>query len=214
MGSHPPPAAGCDLSPPLRRGLLLSLHSGVTRYTPAARIATPRESLSSTSSAGTSPPARTGPTPPPPPTRCWPKRGRELVQALGYTVEALASGASMLTADGHSHAVAVFCAETDTFESPSSHFNGSSPVAHAFTLADKPLQPEPPPRSPNRGICWQTRPDLNPLAGRKVRGGGGRWHRYRRHPLPPQGTARRRHAGENESTSGSIWSYYPQTRWL
>ena len=65
------------------------------------------------------------------------KRGRELVQALGYTVEALASGASMLTADGLSHAVAVFCAETDTFESPSSHFNGSSPVAHAFALADK-----------------------------------------------------------------------------
>lgn len=65
------------------------------------------------------------------------KRGRELVQALGYTVEALASGASMLTADGLSHAVAVFCAETDTFESPSSLFNGSSPVAHAFALADK-----------------------------------------------------------------------------
>lgn len=65
------------------------------------------------------------------------KRGRELVQALGYTVEALASGASMLTADGLSHAVAVFCAETDTFESPSSHFNGSSPVAHAFALADQ-----------------------------------------------------------------------------
>lgn len=46
------------------------------------------------------------------------KRGRELVQALGYTVEALASGASMLTADGRRHAVAVFCAKTDTFESP------------------------------------------------------------------------------------------------
>lgn len=73
------------------------------------------------------------------------KRGRELVQALGYTVEALASGASMLTADGRRHAVAVFCAETDTFESPSSLFYGSSPVAHAFALADKPFQPEPPP---------------------------------------------------------------------
>ena len=68
------------------------------------------------------------------------KRGRELVQALGYTVEALASGASMLTADGRRHAVAVFCAETDTFESPSSLFYGSSPVAHAFALADKPFQ--------------------------------------------------------------------------
>ena len=65
------------------------------------------------------------------------KRGRELVQALGYTVEALASGASMLTADGHNHAVAVFCAKTDTFESPSSLFYGSSPVAHAFALADQ-----------------------------------------------------------------------------
>lgn len=32
--SHPP-AAGSDLSPPLRRGLLLSPHSGVTRRTPA-----------------------------------------------------------------------------------------------------------------------------------------------------------------------------------
>ena len=65
------------------------------------------------------------------------KRGRELVQALGYTVEALASGASMLTADGHNHAVAVFCAETDTFESPSSLFYGSSPVGQAFALADQ-----------------------------------------------------------------------------
>lgn len=30
-----PPAAGSDLSPPLRRGLLLSPHSGVIRRTPA-----------------------------------------------------------------------------------------------------------------------------------------------------------------------------------
>ena len=65
------------------------------------------------------------------------KRGRELVEALGYTVEALASGALMLTADGRSQAVAVFCAETDTFESPSSQFYGNSPVAYAFALADK-----------------------------------------------------------------------------
>ena len=52
----------------------------------------------------------------------------DLVQALGYAVEALASGASMLTAKGRSQAVAVFCVETDTFESPSSQFHGNSPV--------------------------------------------------------------------------------------
>ena len=61
----------------------------------------------------------------------------DLVQALGYAVEALASGASMLTANGRSQAVAVFCVETDTFESPSSQFYGNSPVAYAFALADQ-----------------------------------------------------------------------------
>ena len=37
----------------------------------------------------------------------------------------------MLTAYGLSQAVAVFCTEIDTFESPSSQFYGNSPVAYA-----------------------------------------------------------------------------------
>ena len=65
------------------------------------------------------------------------RRGRRLVEGLGFKIEALAINASMLTIDGRSRAVAVFCNEDEPFEAPSSRFDSVSPVSRALALADQ-----------------------------------------------------------------------------
>ncbi len=65
------------------------------------------------------------------------QRGRQLVEALGFHIETLATNASMLTVGGRNHAVAVFCDEDEPFEAPSSRFDSTSPVSRALALADR-----------------------------------------------------------------------------
>ncbi len=65
------------------------------------------------------------------------RRGRRLVEGLGFRIETLATNASMLTVDGRNHAVAVFCDEDEPFEAPSSRFDHTSPVSRALALADQ-----------------------------------------------------------------------------
>ena len=65
------------------------------------------------------------------------KRGRRLVEDLGFEVTQLATNASMLTIGGRNHAVAVFCDEDEPFEAPSSRFANTSPVSRALALADQ-----------------------------------------------------------------------------
>ncbi len=65
------------------------------------------------------------------------QRGRQLVEALGFQVETLATNASMLTINGQEHAVAVFCDEDEPFEVSSGRFEGTSPVSRALALADR-----------------------------------------------------------------------------
>ena len=63
------------------------------------------------------------------------RRGRRLVEGLGFQIQLLASNASMLTIGGRNHAVAVFCDEDEPFEAPSSRFDSTSPVSRALGLA-------------------------------------------------------------------------------
>ncbi len=65
------------------------------------------------------------------------RRGRRLVEGLGFHIETLATNASVLTIDGRNHAVAVFCDEDEPFEAPSSRFDSTSPVSRALALADQ-----------------------------------------------------------------------------
>ncbi|MCY4037026.1 MAG: hypothetical protein OXF64_06215, partial [bacterium] len=65
------------------------------------------------------------------------RRGRRLVEGLGFQIQSLASNASMLTIGGRNHAVAVFCDEDEPFEAPSSRFDSASPVSRALALADQ-----------------------------------------------------------------------------
>lgn len=65
------------------------------------------------------------------------RRGRRLVEGLGFHIETLATNASMLTIDGRNHAVAVFCDEDEPFEAPSNRFDNTSPVSRALALADQ-----------------------------------------------------------------------------
>ncbi len=63
------------------------------------------------------------------------RRGRRLVEGLGFHIQSLATNASMLTIGGRNHAVAVFCDEDEPFEVPSSRFDSTSPVSRALALA-------------------------------------------------------------------------------
>ncbi len=65
------------------------------------------------------------------------RRGRQLVEGLGFHIQTLATNASMLTIDGRNHAVAVFCDEDEPFEAPSTRFDNTSPVSRALALADQ-----------------------------------------------------------------------------
>ena len=65
------------------------------------------------------------------------RRGRRLVEGLGFEIQTLATNASMLTIGGRNHAVAVFCDEDEPFEAPSSRFDNTSPVSRALALADQ-----------------------------------------------------------------------------
>ena len=64
-------------------------------------------------------------------------KGQQLIEGLGYQIEMIASNASLLKADGHKYAVAVFCDENETFEMPSNRFDAASPVSRALALADR-----------------------------------------------------------------------------
>jgi len=64
------------------------------------------------------------------------KRGKDLVQGLGFGVDTLGTNASMLTVSGGQRAVAVFLDEGETFDAPAGRF-GTSPVSHALAIADQ-----------------------------------------------------------------------------
>ena len=64
-------------------------------------------------------------------------RGRQLMEGLGFGVEALRYNASMLTINGAKRAVAVFCDEEEPFEAPAQRFNNASPVSRALAVADQ-----------------------------------------------------------------------------
>lgn len=66
-----------------------------------------------------------------------PKRGRQLVEALGFGVETLSTNSSVLTITGAKRVVAVFLDEGESFENPATRFSGGSPVAHALALAER-----------------------------------------------------------------------------
>ena len=65
-------------------------------------------------------------------------RGRELVEALGFTVEARGTVTSVLRAgEGDTAtAVAIFLDETETYEGAAQRFSGASPVSFALAKAD------------------------------------------------------------------------------
>jgi len=66
-----------------------------------------------------------------------PKRGRQLVEALGFGVETLSTNSSVLTIVGAKRVVAVFLDEGESFENPATRFSGGSPVAHSLALAER-----------------------------------------------------------------------------
>jgi hypothetical protein len=66
--------------------------------------------------------------------------GQRLVERLGFSVDALSTAGSVLTARNAKRAVAVFLDETEAFEDPSARF-GASPVSHALALADREALP-------------------------------------------------------------------------
>ncbi|WP_420608748.1 hypothetical protein [Candidatus Poriferisodalis sp.] len=65
------------------------------------------------------------------------KRGRRLIEGLGYKIATLATNASLLTIAGRREAIAVFCDDSEPFEAPSDRFDGMSPVSRALALADR-----------------------------------------------------------------------------
>ncbi len=65
------------------------------------------------------------------------RRGRRLVEGLGFRIETLSTNAQMLTINNRKHAVAVFCDDDEPFEAPSGRFDNTSPVSRALALADQ-----------------------------------------------------------------------------
>ena len=64
-------------------------------------------------------------------------RGRRLVEGLGYGVEDLSVNTWMLTIEGRSRAVAVFCDEDEMFDAPAERFDGATPVSQGLAVADQ-----------------------------------------------------------------------------
>lgn len=65
------------------------------------------------------------------------RRGRDLVEGLGFSVESLATTASVLTVGGAKRAVAVFLDDGETFDDPGTRFDGNTPVSQAMAVADR-----------------------------------------------------------------------------
>jgi hypothetical protein len=65
------------------------------------------------------------------------KRGRGLVEALGFTVSHLGANTSLLLAGEDRRAVAVFLDEGETFDAPGARFENVSPVSHALAVAGR-----------------------------------------------------------------------------
>jgi hypothetical protein len=65
------------------------------------------------------------------------RRGRALVEALGFEVEEHSTTASVLRVSGTKRAVAVFLADHEGFEQASERYTGTSPVTHALALAQR-----------------------------------------------------------------------------
>jgi hypothetical protein len=65
------------------------------------------------------------------------KRGRSLIEALGFTVSQLGANTSLLTAGAERRAVAVFLDEGETFDAPGARYEGVSPVSHALAVAGR-----------------------------------------------------------------------------
>ncbi|MGV0787575.1 hypothetical protein ABQF33_11700 [Mycolicibacterium sp. XJ2] len=65
------------------------------------------------------------------------KRGRPLIEALGFNVKQLGANTSLLTAGADRRAVAVFLDEGESFDAPASRFDAVSPVSHALAVAER-----------------------------------------------------------------------------
>ncbi len=65
------------------------------------------------------------------------RRGQQLLKGLGFGVETLDVGTSVLTVSGRRSAVAVFCRDDEPFDSPVRRFDGISPVSRALAVADR-----------------------------------------------------------------------------
>jgi Eco57I restriction-modification methylase len=65
------------------------------------------------------------------------RRGRQLIEGLGYTIEPLPGPESVLLARGTRVAIALFLERPDEIEPASPHFGGLSPVSHALASADR-----------------------------------------------------------------------------
>jgi hypothetical protein len=65
------------------------------------------------------------------------KRGRSLVEALGFTVSQLGANTVLLLAGEDRRAVAVFLDEGEAFDAPGRRFENVSPVSHALAVAGR-----------------------------------------------------------------------------
>jgi hypothetical protein len=65
------------------------------------------------------------------------KRGRDLIEALDFTIEQTPKPVSLLLAKGTKVAVAVFLQRPDEIEPSSPNFDGTSPVSFALAQADR-----------------------------------------------------------------------------
>ena len=64
-------------------------------------------------------------------------RGQGLVKGLGFGVEMLSTGTSILTVNGRNRAVAVFCDDDEPFDAPARRYGGASPVSRGLADADR-----------------------------------------------------------------------------
>ena len=65
------------------------------------------------------------------------QRGRDLVEALGFSVDTHGTATSVLRIAGVKRAVAVFLDEQEGFEEAAQRFGGTSPVSQALAVADQ-----------------------------------------------------------------------------
>ncbi len=93
--------------------------------------------------------------------------GRQLVEGLGFEVEAVTTTASVLTASGAKRAVAVFLDDSEAFEEAGARFSGASPVSHGLAVADRENLPWVVLTRGRQIRLYSARPDLG--VGRKGR---------------------------------------------